>query len=49
VVADYAALGVHRLAVMQPDFRFRVVTAGEFEEFVYANAPGEVGAAARGA
>lgn len=49
VVADYAALGVHRLAVMQPDFRFRVVTAGEFEEFVYANAPGEVGAAAHGA
>ncbi|MEZ0114726.1 putative F420-dependent oxidoreductase [Catenulispora sp. EB89] len=46
VVADYAALGVHRLAAMQPDFRHRVVTAAEFEEFVRANAPGEIGAAA---
>jgi probable F420-dependent oxidoreductase len=45
VVADYAELGVHRLAVMQPEFRYRVVTAAEFEEFVLANAPREVGAA----
>jgi hypothetical protein len=44
VVADYAELGVHRLAVMRPEFRYRVVTAAEFEEFVLANAPREVGA-----
>ncbi|WP_194897631.1 LLM class F420-dependent oxidoreductase [Catenulispora pinisilvae] len=44
VVADYAQLGVHRLAVMQPGSRDRVLGWGEFEEFVRANAPREIGA-----
>ncbi|MBS2537173.1 LLM class F420-dependent oxidoreductase [Catenulispora sp. NF23] len=46
VVADYAQLGVHRLAVMRPGSRDRVVGWSEFEEFVRANAPREIGATA---
>lgn len=43
VVRDYAELGVHRLVVMEPAARRRVLPLPELETFVRANAPERVG------